>query len=304
MCDLTKKPNGGIIISISLLILFILFILPDTEVFAQADTFYWRGDVNLNEYAFEIADVICFLQCFITGHLCTYDQVGINDYWYGISIKASDVNFDGIPLTLSDFVFFTEVITEQAMPWDTVTPSDDTVYVDTFINGDQIVVSSTSPDTIGGMVFVFSTSSGISNLANHTEMALTWNQESGRLRVLLWSTYPGEKPAPPGTTELFSFECEGKVTIDSLAAANSRASEMHCPFTLCGDVDGDGDIDLSDVLYLANYYLEGGDPPPDPIWRANANGDDMIGLSDVIYIANFKLKGGPQPHGCGFYDSR
>ena len=70
---------------------------------------------------------------------------------------------------------------------------------------------------------------------------------------------------------------------------------------ICGDVDDDWDIDLSDVIYLANYYLKGGDPPPDPISRGNANGDEVINLSDVIYLANFYLKGGPSPHDCGNY---
>jgi len=70
---------------------------------------------------------------------------------------------------------------------------------------------------------------------------------------------------------------------------------------ICGDVNYDWNIDLSDVIYLANYYLKSGDPPPDPICRANANGDELINLSDVIYIANFYLKGGPAPHDCGNY---
>ena len=70
---------------------------------------------------------------------------------------------------------------------------------------------------------------------------------------------------------------------------------------ICGDANGDGIINLSDVIYLANYYLKGGDPPPDPRCRANANGKNDINLSDVIYIANYKLKGGPLPQNCGNY---
>ncbi len=70
---------------------------------------------------------------------------------------------------------------------------------------------------------------------------------------------------------------------------------------ICGDVNDDGSIDLSDVIYLANYKLKGGDPPPDPICRANPNGDGVINLADVIYLANYLLKGGPAPHDCGNY---
>jgi len=69
----------------------------------------------------------------------------------------------------------------------------------------------------------------------------------------------------------------------------------------CGDVNGDGSIDLSDVIYSANYLLKSGDPPPCPIYRPNANGDDVINLSDVIYTANYYLKGGDPPHDCENY---
>jgi len=67
---------------------------------------------------------------------------------------------------------------------------------------------------------------------------------------------------------------------------------------LCGDVNNDENIDLSDVIYLTNFYLKGEDPPPDPVCRANVNGDNVIDLSDVIYLTNYILKGGPSPHDC------
>jgi len=70
---------------------------------------------------------------------------------------------------------------------------------------------------------------------------------------------------------------------------------------ICGDVNDDGIINLSDVIYLADYYLKSGNPPPDPRCRANANGENDLNLSDVIYIANYKLKGGPPPQDCGNY---
>jgi len=70
---------------------------------------------------------------------------------------------------------------------------------------------------------------------------------------------------------------------------------------ICGDADDDGEINLSDVIWVANYYLKGGDSPPYPVCRANANGDDAVNLSDVIYIANYYLKGGPAPLNCENY---
>ncbi len=71
---------------------------------------------------------------------------------------------------------------------------------------------------------------------------------------------------------------------------------------MCGDANGDRVINLSDVIYLANYLLKSGDPPSDPTCRANANGDTVINLGDVIFLANYLLKGGPAPHDCENYE--
>jgi len=70
---------------------------------------------------------------------------------------------------------------------------------------------------------------------------------------------------------------------------------------VCGDANADCVTNLSDVLYLANYILSDGDPPPDPAYRGNANGDNLIDITDLIYMVNYKLKGGPAPHDCGNY---
>ncbi len=63
---------------------------------------------------------------------------------------------------------------------------------------------------------------------------------------------------------------------------------------LKGDANGDWKINLSDVIYLANYLLKGG-PEPQPLESGDVNCDDKINLGDVIYLANYLLKGGPPP---------
>jgi len=63
---------------------------------------------------------------------------------------------------------------------------------------------------------------------------------------------------------------------------------------LKGDANGDWKINLSDVIYLANYLLKGG-PEPQPLESGDVNCDDKINLGDVIYLANYLFKGGPPP---------
>jgi len=74
--------------------------------------------------------------------------------------------------------------------------------------------------------------------------------------------------------------------VDLLAAVNYSFQT--------GDVDRDGDIDLGDVVYLANYLLKGGDEPPF-LYEADVNCDQKYELADVIYLANSILKGGDEP---------
>ena len=61
-----------------------------------------------------------------------------------------------------------------------------------------------------------------------------------------------------------------------------------------GDCNGDGIIDLGDVVYLINYLYKGG-LPPEPLEAGDANCDGVVDLGDVVYLINYLFKGGPPP---------
>lgn len=72
--------------------------------------------------------------------------------------------------------------------------------------------------------------------------------------------------------------------------------EFHIP--LAGDVNGDGVIDLGDLLALVNYLYKNA-PPPDFVHLGDVNGDCVIDLGDVLYLVSYLYKGGPVPQaGC------
>ena len=73
-------------------------------------------------------------------------------------------------------------------------------------------------------------------------------------------------------------------------------SAYQCSDFICGDANGDGVIDLGDVLYLVNYLYKGG-PPPDPFEAGDADCSGEVDLGDVLYLINYLYKGGPAP-GC------
>lgn len=62
-----------------------------------------------------------------------------------------------------------------------------------------------------------------------------------------------------------------------------------------GDCNGDGNISVSDVVYLINYLFKGGSPPS-PLIEGDANGDGQLSVSDVVYLITYLFKGGAPPH--------
>jgi hypothetical protein len=61
-----------------------------------------------------------------------------------------------------------------------------------------------------------------------------------------------------------------------------------------GDVNGDGLVDLADLVYLVEY-LYGGGEAPDPVQIGDATCDGVVNLGDVIHLVNYLYRGGPAP---------
>ncbi len=67
---------------------------------------------------------------------------------------------------------------------------------------------------------------------------------------------------------------------------------------VCGDANGDGDLNVGDVVFLISYIFKGG-PAPDPECRGDANGDGGTNVGDAVYLIAYVFKGGPPPvEGC------
>jgi hypothetical protein len=61
-----------------------------------------------------------------------------------------------------------------------------------------------------------------------------------------------------------------------------------------GDANGDGLIDIADVVYLINYLFVDGPPPP-AIKAGDANCDGVINIADVVFLINYLFIDGPEP---------
>ena len=65
---------------------------------------------------------------------------------------------------------------------------------------------------------------------------------------------------------------------------------------LQGDSNGDGGVNVADVVYVINYVFRGG-PPPELYFSGDANCDDVVSVGDAVFLINYTFKGGPAP-GC------
>jgi hypothetical protein len=67
-----------------------------------------------------------------------------------------------------------------------------------------------------------------------------------------------------------------------------------------GDADGDGIVDLTDIVYLSKYLFVHGSPP-DPLASGDPNNDCILNIADVVYLINYVFGEGPEPlEGCAW----
>ena len=79
-----------------------------------------RGDINLDGVAYSVADAVMFTNYFIEGLQALVEITEENDYGvvpgYAGSVAATDVNADGLTLTVADLVLLIRVIVGDADP--------------------------------------------------------------------------------------------------------------------------------------------------------------------------------------------
>jgi len=70
----------------------------------------------------------------------------------------------------------------------------------------------------------------------------------------------------------------------------------------CGDANGDGSVDISDVVFLIAHIFSGGAAPKTCVYNksaGDANADGSVDISDAVYLIARIFSGGAAPHCAG-----
>lgn len=132
-----------------------------------------RADVNLNGVAYEIADAVVFTNYFIYGLSA-----------FTVSIEgqkaATEINGDGIALTIADLVYLIRVIVGDAQPIPKVAPD---IKLNVAADGQNIAIDG----EIGAAYFIFDGEVPVTLGRDATGMELAVNGMNGRTVALLYS---------------------------------------------------------------------------------------------------------------------
>ncbi len=160
---------------------------------------------------------------------------------------------------------------------DTLSPLFEAYEVDFVFSGHSHFYQRNGP--INGVTYMIAAGGGA---PLHTPAESSWTQYTEKCHHCVDFT------AWPDLLKFKMVRTDGSVG-DSLVC---QAKEK--PPAVCGDVDGNGVIDIGDVVYLMNYLFIGGSSP-DPLWVGDTDFDGLVDLVDVVYLVNCLFLGGPPP---------
>jgi len=178
------------------------------------------GDLNLNGLAYEVADAVLYSNYFILGP--SVFQPGIPGQ---AQVAASDVNTDGVPLTVADLVFMTRVIQGLAEPaadcGQAVSLDSGQAVLAPADQGSSTLVTMNASTSVGAVWLTLSYANteiaSIDLESGALDMDLLYHPDSGLLRILIWSLEDADS-IPSGAGDLVRVHTTGGGTVTLVEA--------------------------------------------------------------------------------------
>ncbi|MBN1212932.1 MAG: T9SS type A sorting domain-containing protein, partial [candidate division Zixibacteria bacterium] len=165
-----------------------------------------RGDINLNNIAYEIGDAVLFTNYFIYGlKAFTINVAG--------QIAATDVNADGITLTVSDLAYLVRVIIGDASPYPKLNPYQKDLLISSEITENGLNITTEAVSDIGAAYFVYDVDNGVeigepALTSDASGMDLKFSVEDGQLKMLVYNI--GTARIPSGTNRIIEIPVNGE----------------------------------------------------------------------------------------------
>jgi hypothetical protein len=177
-----------------------------------------RGDLNLNGLGYETGDAVLYENYFIYGP----SVLSANPTHRQSQIAASDVNGDGIVLSVGDLVALIRVLTGDANPLPRMNPAAGAVSVALSNAGSEWTLSASSASDLGGLYLKFRVDGSVAApvLTEAAEgMTVKSNLVGNELSVLIYSE-ARDRMIAPNAGAIFTLNVEGSVELIETEASD------------------------------------------------------------------------------------
>lgn len=255
------------------------------EVFGDRVTFWQRNALSLEDYE---GEQIFIRFRFSADEVTTGEGVYIDD----ISPTPFFTSDEIIDSALTDTVCYVTGLDEGTFYYRVAGYSSTWGWCD-YSELEDVIVDYDDVGTITGTV-----------TDSTTDMLLTGvliEVLDGQTVIASDSTYHGRymfAEIDTGTYDIraLSYRFDTKTITDlsvGIQDADTVDFELN-PTAVCGDVNGSGNVDVDDIVYL-NYYVYYGGPAPSPLWTGNVDCSGGIDIDDLVYLTNYVYNSGPVP---------
>jgi hypothetical protein len=198
-------------------------------------------------------------------------------------VASSDINNDGRILTVEDIIYLFYLISGEEPGGNP--PTDTAVFINDL---DYNTISVQYPDTLL-VVFLGFPESAIASLSSGLD----------HMRLVQEAIYSVEYDKATGIKGTFLTYNSGAQLSDTPYAIDFNGNNVHTRIVslsdgICGDANGDFELNISDAVFIINYVFASG-PEPVPYRLGDCNCDAECNVSDAVWIINYVFTGGNDP---------